>query len=160
MGKRSPSPPLPFPLSPLQILIRSKSRLHASICFLSYSGCADEKIRKLIKAGAEYGIIELTYPKRCPLMMRFNEIKTTEYFEKSVMARRPYIRREWCEQIRLHPIRRRRQKDGRSRHWGYVPELGVCLRVITEPDGVTIHNAIPDRDFTRRWRQSPGGYRS
>ncbi len=55
MGKRSPSPPLPFPLSPLQILIRSKSRLHASICFLSYSGCA-EKIRKLIKAGAEYGI--------------------------------------------------------------------------------------------------------
>jgi len=43
-GKMSPSPALPFSLFPLQIL--------------SYSGFA-EKIRRLIKAGAEYGIERL-----------------------------------------------------------------------------------------------------
>ncbi|MBI1924737.1 hypothetical protein HYR99_10840 [Candidatus Poribacteria bacterium] len=87
-------------------------------------------------------------------------MQTTNYFETETLRKRPYIRREWCEQICRNPIRRRRQPDGRIRHWGYVPELDVCLRVITEPDGVTIHNAMPDRDFTRKWRKNPRGYRS
>ena len=34
------------------------------------------------------------------------------------------------------------------RHWGYVPEVGGrALRVITLADGVTVHNAFPDRSF-------------
>ncbi len=46
------------------------------------------------------------------------------------------------------PVRRELQQDGRIRHWGYVDELGGrALRVITLADGITVHNACPDRDF-------------
>jgi hypothetical protein len=34
------------------------------------------------------------------------------------------------------------------RYWGYVEEFGKrALRVVTLSDGVTVHNAFPDRDF-------------
>jgi hypothetical protein len=53
--------------------------------------------------------------------------------------------------VRAHhsPSRSREvQDDGRIRHWGYVDELGKrALRVVTLADGVTVHNAFPDRDF-------------
>lgn len=39
------------------------------------------------------------------------------------------------------------QADGRVRHWRYVAELGKYLRVVTLPDGETLHNAFPDRSF-------------
>ena len=48
---------------------------------------------------------------------------------------------------RLELPRRSMQADGRIRFWGWVPELGRWLRVITLEDGVTVHNAFPDRDF-------------
>ncbi len=35
----------------------------------------------------------------------------------------------------------------RIRHWGFVSELNRYLRVVTLEDGVTIHNAFPDRRF-------------
>ena len=51
--------------------------------------------------------------------------------------------------IVANPPKREVQLDGGVRHWGVVPELGGrVLRVITLEDGVTIHNAFPDRDFT------------
>ncbi|MBI3894547.1 MAG: hypothetical protein HY313_01315 [Acidobacteria bacterium] len=75
-------------------------------------------------------------------------MKTTRYFEEQVLRKRPYIRREWCEQIIQHPIRRETQPDGRIRYWGVVPELGGrVLEVVTLEDGETILNAFPDRDF-------------
>ena len=75
-------------------------------------------------------------------------MKTTRYFEEQVLRKRPYIRREWCEEIVARPIRREVQRDGRIRHWGVVAELGGCaLRVVTLEDGETILNAFPDRDF-------------
>jgi hypothetical protein len=75
-------------------------------------------------------------------------LKTTPYFEQQVLRKRPYIRREWCEQIIQHPIRREVQPDGRVRYWGLVPEFGGrVLRVVTLQDGETILNAFPDRDF-------------
>ena len=49
-------------------------------------------------------------------------MKTTAYFEEQVLRKRPYIKPEWCEQ---------------AKH----------LRVVTLPDGETIHNAFFDRDF-------------
>ena len=65
------------------------------------------------------------------------------------MRKRPYIRREWCERIVAKPLKRETQPDGRIRFWGVVPEFGGrALRVITLSDGVTVHNAFPDRDFT------------
>jgi hypothetical protein len=75
-------------------------------------------------------------------------VKTTRYFEEQVLRKRPYLQREWCARIIARPVRRELQQDGRIRHWGYVDELGGrALRVITLADGITVHNAFPDRDF-------------
>lgn len=74
-------------------------------------------------------------------------MKTTDYFVDSVMARRPYLKREWIEQVLRHPIRIEIQENGRIRHWAFVSELGKYLRVVTESDGETVHNAFPDRGF-------------
>ncbi len=74
-------------------------------------------------------------------------MKTTDYFRLSVLARRPYLRREWIEQVLMHPIHTDVQPNGRIRHWGYISEAGKFLRVVTEPDGETVHNAFFDRRF-------------
>ena len=39
------------------------------------------------------------------------------------------------------------QEDGRVRYWIHVAELGRWLRVVTLADGITLHNAFPDRRF-------------
>jgi hypothetical protein len=65
-----------------------------------------------------------------------------------VLAKRSYIRLEWCEAAIRSPVRREVQpEDGRIRHWVWINELGKDLRVVTLADGVTIHNAFPDRRF-------------
>lgn len=75
-------------------------------------------------------------------------MKTTQYFERVVLAKRPYLRREWCERVRTNPIRREVQPDGRIRFWGTIPEFGErILRVVTLADGATVHNAFPDHNF-------------
>ncbi len=74
-------------------------------------------------------------------------VKTTRYFDEQVIRKRPYIRLEWCVMVIQNPAKVDYQSDGRVRYWGYVPELGRYLRVITLEDGVTIHNAFPDRRF-------------
>lgn len=75
-------------------------------------------------------------------------LKTTRYFEEQVLRKRPYIRREWCEQALRRPLRSERQADGRIRSWVYVKELGKYLRVVILEDGETVHNAFPDRDYS------------
>ncbi len=76
------------------------------------------------------------------------EYRFTEYFEQQVLRKRPYLRREWCIAVLEHPLRLERQQDNRLRFWGVVSELGDrYLRVVTLDDGVTIHNAFPDRRF-------------
>jgi hypothetical protein len=78
-------------------------------------------------------------------------VKTTRYFEEQVLRKRPYLRREWCEQIVANPLKREVQPDGRVRFWVIVKELeGRVLRVVTLEDGETILNAFPDRDFRLR----------
>jgi hypothetical protein len=74
-------------------------------------------------------------------------LKTTRYFEEQVLAKRPYIKREWCQRAIQEPARQEIQIDGRIRHWIYVAELSKYLRVITLEDGETIHNAFLDRNF-------------
>ncbi len=74
-------------------------------------------------------------------------MKTTRYFKTSVMARRPYLRAEWIEQVLASPIRTEIQPNGRIRHWGFIAEAGKYLRVVTEADGETVHNAFFDRRF-------------
>lgn len=74
-------------------------------------------------------------------------MKFTDYFTSSVMPRRPYLKLGWIECAIRSPIRREVQPNGRIRHWSFVSELGKYLRVVTEPDGETIHNAFFDRRF-------------
>jgi len=74
-------------------------------------------------------------------------VKTTHYFETSVMTRRPYLRVEWIEYVLNNPIRSEVQANGRIRRWAFITEAGKYLRVVTEPDGETVHNAFFDRGF-------------
>ena len=72
----------------------------------------------------------------------------TEYFEKEVLRKRSYLKKEWCTRVLDSPLRSEPQEANRYRFWGQVPELeGRYLRVITLEDKVTIHNAFPDRRF-------------
>ena len=74
-------------------------------------------------------------------------MKVTEYFHNSVLLRRPYLKDEWIEFVLANPTRKEVQENGRMRFWAFIPELGKYLRVVTEADGETIHNAFPDRGF-------------
>lgn len=75
-------------------------------------------------------------------------MKTTRYSEEQVLRKRPYIKREWCEKALVAPVRTEVQTEGRVRYWVFIEELGKYLRVVTLEDGVTVHNAFPDRGFT------------
>lgn len=72
----------------------------------------------------------------------------TDYFEKQVLRKRPYLKKEWRTRVLDHPLRSEPQEHNRFRFWGEIPELeGRYLRVVTLEDKVTIHNAFPDRRF-------------
>ena len=77
-----------------------------------------------------------------------SKYRFTEYFEKEVLRKRSYLKKEWCIRVIENPIRVEPQEHNRFRFWGVVPELGGrVLRVITLEDKKTIHNAFPDRRF-------------
>ena len=74
--------------------------------------------------------------------------KFTEYFEKEVLRKRSYLKKEWCTRVLESPIKSASQEGNRYRFWGRIDELeGRVLRVITLEDKITIHNAFPDRGF-------------
>ena len=82
------------------------------------------------------------YPLEVP------EYEFTEYFEKEVLRKRPYLKKEWCIRVLKEPLRSELQEGNRYRFWGKIEELeGRVLRVITLEDKITIHNAFPDRGF-------------
>lgn len=63
------------------------------------------------------------------------------------MPRRPYLKVQCIEYVLANPIRTETQPNGRIRLWAFIPDLGKYLRVVTEPDGETVHNAFIDRRF-------------
>ena len=76
------------------------------------------------------------------------EYKYTEYFEKEVLRKRPYLKKEWCICFIESPLKVESQDHNRFRFWGVIPELeGRVLRVITLSDKKPIHNAFPARGF-------------
>jgi hypothetical protein len=54
---------------------------------------------------------------------------------------------EWIEYVLKNPICTKVQTNGRICRWALIPEIGKYLRVVTEPDGETVHNAFFDRRF-------------
>jgi len=76
------------------------------------------------------------------------EYRFTDYFEREVLRKRPYIEREWCIRVIENAVRQELQDGNRFRFWAPIAELdGRYLRVVTLEDKVTIHNAFPDRGF-------------
>ncbi|MEK7763648.1 MAG: hypothetical protein AAB433_18915 [Nitrospirota bacterium] len=74
--------------------------------------------------------------------------KFTDYFEKEVLRKRPYLKKEWCIQVLQNPVKSEPQEENRYRFWAQIQELdGRMLRVVTLADKITIHNAFPDRGF-------------
>ena len=74
--------------------------------------------------------------------------KYTDYFEKEVLRKRPYLKKEWCVYVLDNAIRSEPQEHNRYRFWAAIPGFGDrYLRVITLEDKLTIHNAFPDRGF-------------
>lgn len=72
----------------------------------------------------------------------------TDYFRDIVLPKRAYLKLEWCLAALRDPVRCEVQpEDGRIRHWIWIEELDRYLRVVTLDDGVTLHNAFPDRRF-------------
>lgn len=74
-------------------------------------------------------------------------VETTRYFDREVRRRRPYIEDVWLERAVRDPEFTEIQTNGRIRHWIFVDALGKYLRVVTLPDGETVHTAFPDRGF-------------
>ena len=71
----------------------------------------------------------------------------TRYFAFDVLARRDYLDPIEIQRIIRRPVRRRVQTDGRTRLWGYAPNLGGYLRVVLLSDGETVHNAFYDEVY-------------
>ena len=76
------------------------------------------------------------------------EYKFTAYFERQVLRKRSYLKKEWCIYVIENAVRSEPQEHNRYRFWAPIPEIGNrYLRVITLNDKITIHNAFPDRGF-------------
>lgn len=85
---------------------------------------------------------------KCRYLDRMVDYKFTEYFEKEVLRKRPYLKKEWCIRVIQNPLKIEPQEHNRFRSWGIIDEFGGrMLRVVTLEDKQTIHNAFPDRGF-------------
>ncbi len=74
-------------------------------------------------------------------------MKTTRSFREQVLRKRPYLEEAWILSTLEAPIEVRVQAHDRIQFWRYIPALGRHLRVVTLADGVTVHDAFPDRGF-------------
>ena len=79
-------------------------------------------------------------------------MKYTDYFQKKVTAKRPYLKLEWIEYVVANPEYTESESNGRTRNWGYVQDLRKYLRVVVLEDGETVHNAFPDRRFKGEYK--------
>ncbi len=52
-----------------------------------------------------------------------DDFKYTEYFEKEVLRKRPYLKKEWCIQVIKNPLKIEPQEHNRFRFWGIIDEL-------------------------------------
>ncbi|MEP7169218.1 MAG: hypothetical protein ABI855_07590 [Bacteroidota bacterium] len=74
-------------------------------------------------------------------------MKTSRYFEEQILLKRKYLNIEMCVKVINNPLKKETQEDGRTRYWGFVPEIDKIIRVVVLEDGETIHNAFMDRSY-------------
>lgn len=81
-------------------------------------------------------------------------MKTTPYFETVVRVNHSEVELEWIERVLANPVKTEVQENGRISYLGNIPEFGGrALRVVTESDGETVHNAFFGRNFLKRQRR-------
>ena len=51
------------------------------------------------------------------------DYKFTEYFEKEVLRKRPYLKKEWCIRVLESRLKSELQEENRYRFWGEIKEL-------------------------------------
>jgi hypothetical protein len=51
------------------------------------------------------------------------DYRFTEYFEKEVLRKRSYLKKEWCTRVLDNPLRSEPQEGNRHRFWGW-PDSG------------------------------------
>ncbi len=83
-------------------------------------------------------------------MYEVRSFPRTQYFEHARRrADRSLILDQWILRTVSALDREVVQTDGRIRRWRRIPEFeNKVLRVILLEDGLTVHNAFFDRDFT------------
>ena len=73
--------------------------------------------------------------------------KTTEYFDRVRPLKHPEVSYDcacWVAEFYTHE---QLQSNGRIRRQAFVEELQKVVRVVSEIDGATLHNAFIDRSF-------------
>ena len=50
------------------------------------------------------------------------DYRFTEYFEKEVLRKRAYLKKEWCTRVLDNPLHSEPQEGNRYRFWGSIPE--------------------------------------
>ena len=61
-----------------------------------------------------------------------------------------------CERIAEAAKYTNQQDDGLWRIWGYIPEMGYWVRVVTSADRQALITAHKDRNFTRKIEREGG----
>jgi uncharacterized protein YuzE len=51
------------------------------------------------------------------------QYRFTEYFEKEVLRKRPYLKKEWCIRVLQEPLKNESQEGNRYRFWGKIEEF-------------------------------------
>ena len=82
-------------------------------------------------------------------------MKTTAYFDTETSKQHPEAvkYRSYVEKALTEYVTIESQANGRTRRWVHVPEEDKYLRVVVLADGQTVHNALFDRNFTRRMKR-------
>ncbi|CAN5625133.1 hypothetical protein BH24ACT22_BH24ACT22_05910 [soil metagenome] len=85
-------------------------------------------------------------------------MRITNHFRQDVLEnpKRPGITVDLCERIVEAAEYTNQQDDGLWRIWGYAPEAGYWIKVVTSEDRQTLITAHKDRNFTRRIEREGG----
>ena len=57
------------------------------------------------------------------------EYRFTDYFEREVLRKRSYLKKEWCIRVVEAPLKTESQENNRYRFWGSIEELGGRIQV-------------------------------
>lgn len=85
-------------------------------------------------------------------------MKATDYYRNFARFNHPEITEEAAHEVMRNPARTEVQANGRVRYFGKVTfadgSRTMYARVITLPDGETLHNVFPDSGFTRKTKRA------